>query len=283
MTNTSEIAASSKKRKILVWGVAAGVILAAVGVGATIAESNYQAETRQLCAVATKAYAAAWKDDAKPSGATADAALEGAQDAAVQKALPGASAYSKRPAVKADTAKKIEARPSADELIRDVRDRSAEVVKYSDLPECEERDDVATLTKSTKALKADSAALTASAKALTADVAAFTADEKKRIAAERAAAAKKAAAAKAARERAAQEAAAAQQPAPSGGGEGGGYVPPAGDGGGGYVPAPVQPGPAPGPAPAPGGGGSGGGGGGGGIAPPPGGGGGCPPGMNCNV
>lgn len=281
---TTQISKPRRKRTVITIGVIAGLVLVAGGAATAFGVNSYNTETERLCATAISDQKTVVEGVVAQSQKGATAALDNAKDAAVRKAVPGATEYSKRTEVKADAAKKIEARPSASTLIANVQQRAEKLTKATKAPSCSTRDDAASITKNTKALKADATALSDAAGALTKDVTAFAADEQKRIAAEKAAAAKKAAAEKAAREKAAAEAA-ANAGAGSGGGESYAPQPENGGGGGGYyVPQPA-PAPAPTPAPGPPAGGGGGGGGGGGWTPPPPppGGGGCPAGMNCNV
>lgn len=278
---TTQTSKPRRKRTVITIGVIAGLVLVAGGAATAFGVNSYNAETERLCATAISDQKAVVEGIVAQNQKGATAALDNAKDAAVQKTVPGATEYSKRPEIKADAAKKIEARPSAATLIANVQQRAEKLTKATKAPSCSTRDDAASITKSTKALKADATALSDAAGALTKDVSVFAADEQKRIAAEKAAAAKKAAAEKAAREKAAAEAAA--NSGATGGGES--YVPqPENNGGGGggyYVPQPA-PAPAPVPVPAPAPPSGGGGGGGGGWTPPPSNGGKCWTG-NCNV
>lgn len=271
-------APARKKRTILVASVTAGVLLLGGGIATAAGVSSYNAETERLCAAAISGHKAAVDGVVSQNKKGATAALDNAQDAAVLKTVPGATAYSKRAEVKADAAKKIEARPAAATLIANVKQGSEKLTKAAKAPSCSTRDDATSIEKNTKALKADATALSDAAGALTKDVTAFAVDEKKRIAAEKAAAAKKAAEAKAKAAAAAQAAGESSyvdpgtgetvQTFPAGdgggwnggggntGGGGGGWTPPTGGGnggGGGNT----------------GGGGGGNGGGGGGTAPQP--------------
>lgn len=263
-------APARKKRTILIAGVTAGVLLLGGGIATAVGVSSYNAETERLCAAAISDHKAVVDGVVSQNQKGATAALDNAQDAVVLKSVPGANAYSKRAEVKADAAKKIEARPAAATLIADVKQGAEDLSKAAKAPSCSTRDDATSIEKSTKSLKADATALSDAAGALTKDVTAFAVDEKKRVAAEKAAAAKKAAKAKAKAAAAAQAAGESSYvdpgtgetvqtfPAGDGGGwngggntGGGGWTPPTGGGNGGN------------------GGGGGGNGGGGGTAPQP--------------
>lgn len=190
-------APARKKKTILIASVTAGVLLLGGGVATAVGVSNYNAETERLCASAIADHKAVAAGVVAKHQQGASAALDGAADAVVQKSVPGATAYSKRPEVKADSAKKIAARPSAATLVANVKQGSEKLEKAAKTPSCATRDDAASIAKGTKALKSDATALSAASTALVEDVAAFAVDEKKRLAAEKAAAAKKAAEAKA--------------------------------------------------------------------------------------
>ena len=270
--------APKKKRTILIAGVTAGVLLLGGGVATAAGVSSYNAETERLCAAAISGHKAAVDGVVAQNQKGATAALDNAQDAVVLKTVPGATAYSKRAEVKADAAKKIEARPAAATLIANVKQGAEDLSKAAKAPNCSTRDDAASIEKNTKSLKKDATALSDATGALTKDVTAFAVDEKKRVAAEKAAVEKKAAekkrladAAQAAGESSYVDPGTGEtvQAFPAGdgggggntGGGGGGWTPPSGggnggggnggggggnggSGGGGYTPQP-QPCPAP--------------------------------------
>lgn len=167
----------SKKKTVLIASIAAGVlVLAGGGVAASVAVSNYNAETEAMCAKAVATY-----DDAiAASASAAEAASQALASIEVTELPDGAGTttrYADRPAT--DT------QPAGAEVVAAV---TGAVETADATVECADRDQAAAITADAKALTADVDDLTAATEALTADFASFQESEKARIEAEREAA-----------------------------------------------------------------------------------------------
>lgn len=221
MTNTSPQDASAPKRsrKKLIAAITAAVVLA--GAAATAAGvSAYSAETNRLCEVALADVAESRKA-ANGAATLADEALAAAEVTSLPDGGTTAT-YVERKGAEAvpasDGKDAVEARPSGEELVGEVRTSKVKLVKAArSLPEvCDSRGD-ADAAQSAAAEAADAAdAVTVSVNALEEDFALFQKDEVARLAAEKAAADAAAEAARVAEEAAAAGATGYTDPATGG-------------------------------------------------------------------
>ncbi len=248
--------APKRSRKKLVAILLSGALVVGGGVTAVAVSSAYAAETERLCTVALDAGADALaqgeaatqraqvalesvKQVELPEGAGTSTDYAARAGAEAIPAVKAAQAEGDKPAVEAKPA--VPARPSAQELIKQVADERDALVKTAVPDTCADREVAQGITESAAEVSAQAEQLETSTSVLLDDFEIFQKEEAARIAAEKEAAriAAEQEAARIAAEAAAAEAAAQQAWSESYGGESeysSGYSDYSGGGGGGAAP-----------------------------------------------